>query len=44
LQIGLGKLTNVVTGLLAVLMAVVSWAIRTVDDIYTLIVDSAPVE
>jgi hypothetical protein len=39
LQIGLGKLTNVVTGLLAVLMAVVSWAIRTVDDIY-----SAPVE
>jgi hypothetical protein len=43
LQIGLDKLTDVAAGPLAVLMAVVSWAIRAVDDIYTLIVNGAPV-
>jgi hypothetical protein len=41
--IGLGKLTNVLAEPIAFLLSVISWAIMAVTDIYTLIVDAAPV-
>ncbi|KAG0562279.1 hypothetical protein KC19_9G133300 [Ceratodon purpureus] len=43
ITIGLGQLTNVAATPVALLMNVVSWAIMAADDIYTLIVDGAPV-
>lgn len=43
-QVGLGKLTNVLAEPIAFLLSVLSWAIMAVTDIYTLIVDFAPVK
>lgn len=42
--IGLGKLTNILAEPIAFLISILSWAIMVITDVYTLIVDGAPVK